>query len=299
MSERSAKLTPNLWFDHQGLTAASYYAMLFPNSRVTDIVYYPEGNLPDFQREFAGKPLMVDVEIGGTRLRAINAGSEFLPNTSMSFFVNFDPARDVLAEQNLEDLWMGLSFEGRVLMELGQYPFSCKYGWVIDKYGYSWQLMLTNPEGDSRPFLIPCLTFSGPMQGMANAALEFYSSLPGAKLGNLVHHELQVGTAAAGSVQFGEVQVFGQWLTVMESTVARDVSFTEALSFQIDCADQTEIDELWDVLSAVPEAESCGWCKDKFGVSWQIVPENMGELMDRPGAYQRLLRMKKIEIAQF
>ncbi|WP_446663552.1 VOC family protein [Flexivirga sp. B27] len=74
-------------------------------------------------------------------------------------------------------------------------------------------------------------------------------------------------------------------------------TFTEAVSFTVPCADQAEIDRYWQALSAVPDAEQCGWCKDKFGVSWQIIPANLGELMSGPGAIQALMGMQKICIA--
>jgi predicted 3-demethylubiquinone-9 3-methyltransferase (glyoxalase superfamily) len=79
--------------------------------------------------------------------------------------------------------------------------------------------------------------------------------------------------------------------------------FTEAISFSVACKDQAEIDDLWSKLSQVPESEQCGWCKDRFGLSWQIVPENMDALMTKPDgtynqeAWQRMMQMKKIDIA--
>lgn len=77
--------------------------------------------------------------------------------------------------------------------------------------------------------------------------------------------------------------------------------FTEAVSFTVSCADQAEIDHYWQALSAVPEAEQCGWCKDRFGISWQIVPAALGELMAAggPAAIQALMSMKKLVIADF
>lgn len=78
-----------------------------------------------------------------------------------------------------------------------------------------------------------------------------------------------------------------------------EFTFNEAVSFAISCKDQAEIDYYWDKLSAVPESEQCGWCKDRFGLSWQVVPENMGELMQRPDAYTHMMQMKKLVIADF
>lgn len=78
-----------------------------------------------------------------------------------------------------------------------------------------------------------------------------------------------------------------------------EFTFTEAVSFAVFCKDQAEIDYFWDRLSADPASEQCGWCKDRYGLSWQIVPENMDEYMLRPGAYAKMMEMKKIVIADF
>ncbi len=78
-----------------------------------------------------------------------------------------------------------------------------------------------------------------------------------------------------------------------------EFTLSEAVSFQVDCEDQAEIDYYWEKLSKVPESEQCGWCKDQFGLSWQIVPKNMTELMQRPDAFAKLMEMKKLVIADF
>lgn len=78
-----------------------------------------------------------------------------------------------------------------------------------------------------------------------------------------------------------------------------EFTFNEAVSFTISCKNQEEIDYYWEKLSKVTEAEQCGWCKDQFGLSWQVVPDNMEELMKRPDAYAHLMQMKKLIIADF
>lgn len=78
-----------------------------------------------------------------------------------------------------------------------------------------------------------------------------------------------------------------------------DFHFTEAVSFVVMCANQAEIDYYWSKLSASAEFEQCGWCKDKYGLSWQINPENMEELMKKPNAFSIMLRQKKIAIAEY
>lgn len=75
-----------------------------------------------------------------------------------------------------------------------------------------------------------------------------------------------------------------------------EFKFNESVSFSVPCKDQKEIDYYWEQLSSVKESEQCGWCKDKYGLSWQIVPENMEELMKNPGAFSKLMNMHKIDI---
>ena len=146
-------ITPNLWFDGNAKEAVEFYVSVFPDSKIITTVYYPEENLADFQKEFAGKVLSIDYELSGNRFTAINAGPEF--------------------------------------------------------------------------------------------------------------------------------------------------KFNEAVSFAISCKDQAEIDYYWEKLSSVPESEQCGWCKDRYGLSWQVVPENMEELMQRPDAFAHMMEMKKLVIEDF
>ena len=78
-----------------------------------------------------------------------------------------------------------------------------------------------------------------------------------------------------------------------------EFKFNESVSFSIPCDDQEEIDYYWEKLSKVKESEQCGWCKDQYGLSWQVVPKNMEELLKRPNAFAKLMKMKKIVIADF
>lgn len=147
------KITPNLWFDHNAKEAVDFYVSVFPDSEIINTSYYPTEGLADFQKEFAGKVLTIDFELGGQRFTAINAGPEF--------------------------------------------------------------------------------------------------------------------------------------------------KFNEAISFVVVCEDQEEIDYYWEKLSSSPENEQCGWCKDKYGLSWQIVPANIDELVKNPDGFQAMMKMKKIVIADF
>ena len=291
------KITPNLWFAGDAAEGGEFYASAFPGAQAETTSYYPSEGVPDFQREFAGKPLTVLVEIDDFQLLLINAGPNYRPNPSLSFMVNFDPSRDPDARGRLDDVWAKLSDGGRVLMPLGEYPFSARYGWVEDRYGVNWQLILTDPEGESRPFIMPAFLFSGAAQDRAREAIDYYTAvLPDARIGTLVEYSQQSGPAAPGAVMFADFVLADQWFVAMDSAAEMSESFTPGVSLSVECADQAEIDRLWDALSSVPEAEQCGWCVDRFGVSWQVVPEHMDELLKSPGAYQAMLGMKKLVI---
>lgn len=293
------RIVPCLWFDHTAAEAADFYVSAFADARILDTHYYPTEGLPDFQKDFAGKPLSVDFEIAGYHFIALNAGPEFTINPSISFMVNFDPSRDPAARDHLDALWAALTDGGEVHMPLDAYDFSPRYGWVQDRFGVNWQLILTHPDGAERPTIVPSLMFSNRVQNRAQEAITFYAGVFGGRVGFVAPRPEPQGPAPQGSVMFGDVDLLGQWFAAMDSGVEQDFTFNCGVSLVVECADQAEIDHYWSELSAVHEAEQCGWCADTFGVSWQVVPVNMADLMAKPGAYDKLLAMKKLEIAAF
>ncbi len=149
--------------------------------------------------------------------------------------------------------------------------------------------------------IIPNLWFDG----NAREAAEYYVSV-------FPNSEITGGSKYPASAEEGladfQLDMAGKDLTVeFELNGSRFVAinadatfkFNEAVSLQVDCKDQEEIDYYWSKLSAEPASEQCGWCKDKFGLSWQIVPENMGELMEKPEAYKTMMNQHKIIIAEY
>lgn len=287
------KIVPNLWFA-DAEEGGRFYADALPGATSRVTARYPEEGLLDFQREFAGQPLTVEVDIDGTRLVLIGAGDQFRPNPSISFMLNFDPSRDPGARERLDEVWSALADGGEVLMPLGEYPFSPRYGWLSDRYGVSWQLILTDAEGDPRPFVMPSLLFTDPARPSARAAMEFYTGLiPESEIGMIAPYD-----DAPDTVMFADFTLARQWFTAADSQISHDFTFGYGVSLQIDCADQAEIDRYWEALSSDPEAEQCGWCRDRFGVSWQVVPADMEQLTENPGAYAAMMSMKKIVIAE-
>lgn len=297
------KIIPNLWFDGNAKEATDYYVSVFPGSKLTGGSNYPnskEEGLADFQLDLAGKPLTTEFNLAGHDFIAINAGPEFKPNASVSFMVNFDPSHDPQAKEHIDEVWKKLLVGGEVLMPLDKYPYSERYGWVKDKYGYTWQLILTNPDGEDRPCIIPSLMFANENANKAEEAINFYTSVfKDSKVGTVAKYEQAQDPVEAGGIMFADFNLSGNWFAAMDAPGKHDFSFNEAISLAVFCKDQAEIDYYWEKLSAVPESEQCGWCKDKYGVSWQIVPENMGELMQRPDAFGHMMEMHKLVISNF
>lgn len=293
------KIVPNLWFAGDAAEAGEFYAAALPDTTSRVAARYPDDGLPDFQRQMAGRPLVVEVEVDGYTLALINAGPQFRPNPAMSFMLHFDPSRDADARAHLDATWDRLIEGGTIRMPLGEYPFSAHYGWLEDRFGVNWQLFLTGPDGDPQPLLMPSLLFCGAAQNRAGEAIAHYTSLlPDSRVGMQAPYGTPTGPATPDALMFADFTLAGQMFAAMDSGADQEFTFTPGTSLQVNCADQDELDRLWEGLSTVPEAEQCGWCVDKFGLSWQVVPEAMDELLITPAAYQAMLGMKKIVITE-
>jgi predicted 3-demethylubiquinone-9 3-methyltransferase (glyoxalase superfamily) len=141
--------------------------------------------------------------------------------------------------------------------------------------------------------------------GNAKEAVDYYVSVfPDSKVISVARYPNSVAEGLAdfqldmaGKELALDFELGGMQFTAINA--GPEFKFSEAISFAVTCKDQAEIDYYWERLSHVPAAEQCGWCKDKYGLSWQIVPENMGELMKKPGAYAAMMQMKKLVIADF
>jgi predicted 3-demethylubiquinone-9 3-methyltransferase (glyoxalase superfamily) len=291
------KITPHLWFDKEAKEAAEFYTSLMPDAKITSTVTLhdtPSGDTEVVSFELAGQPFM-----------AISAGPLFKCNPSISFFMNFDPSRDEQAREHLDAMWQKLSDGGTALMPLDKYPFSEHYGWVEDKYGVTWQLILTDPAGEERPFIVPSLLFVGDVSGRAEEASDYYLSVfKNSKRGTIARYPAGMEPDKEGTIMFTDFRLGSQWLAAMDSAREHRFGFNEAISLIISCDTQKEVDYYWGKLSAHPGAEQCGWLKDKYGVSWQVVPEIANEMMNTKDknklarVTQAFLKMKKFDIAE-
>ena len=283
-------INPHLWFDKEAKEAAAFYTSVFEDSEIrstTTLHDAPSGSVD-----------LVAVKILGQEFAFISAGPLFKFTPAVSFLVSCATKAEV------DRLWGELSKAGSVLLELGAYPFSERYGWTKDRYGLSWQLMYAGGR-EIRQRVTPTLMFVGKQCGRAEEAIHFYTSVfQNAKVGDIVRRGQGEEPDKEGTVRFSAFTLEGLLFAAMDSARAHDFGFNEAISFMVNCETQQDIDHYWGKLSADPKAEQCGWLKDKFGLSWQVVPTVMGEML-RDKDKQKLarvteafLKMKKFDIAK-
>jgi len=277
-------ITPAIWCDGTADEAAQFYTDVFRDASIAEQV----------------PGLAATVSIHGFKLSLINGGNQYAPNPSISCILNFDPllfGGEEQARAYLDELYKRLS-TGGVLMELGEYPFSPRYAWVRDRFGMTWQLMLTDPDGDPRPFVIPSFMFGGTNHANAEEATDAWIALfDNAHRGALYRYK-EGGPLDAGAVMFTDFTLRDTWMAATDSGTFHDFTFTPGVSMIVSCRDQEEIDRYWAGLSAVPEAERCGWCVDRWGVSWQVVPHNIAELMADAATRDKILHMGKIDLTK-
>jgi predicted 3-demethylubiquinone-9 3-methyltransferase (glyoxalase superfamily) len=265
-----------LWFDGKAKEAALFYKEVFG----------------DFEM-ISENPMAVNYQLCGRRFMHLNGGPGYPINASISFFVNMD------TEEEIEATWSKLIQGGQALMPLGTYPWSTKYGWCADQYGVNWQLMMGHKSSSK---IMPNLMFTGPNNGKAQEAIELYSHLfaqnkilqiskyePG-------EHDIE------GHIKYAQFELNDLPFGAMDSTGPHPFQFNEGVSFMLVVDTQDEIDHYWNQLVEGGGAPGrCGWLKDKFGVSWQIVPSILGKLMSNPAtapkAAYAFLQMSKFIIA--
>jgi predicted 3-demethylubiquinone-9 3-methyltransferase (glyoxalase superfamily) len=284
------RIVPHLWFDHEAGEAAEFYTSIFKDSRILN-----RSTLGDTP---SGTIETLTIELSGQEFILLSAGPPFKFTPAISFLVACSTHREV------DQIWNRLHEGASDMMPLGAYPFSEKYGWLVDKFGLSWQVMHVGERKGGQK-ITPTLMFTGEQCGKAEEALSLYTSvLPDSKLGEILRYGAGEEPNAANTVKHAAFSLAGQDFAAMDSALEHGFSFNEAISLMLYCDTQAEIDRYWDALSAHPEAEQCGWLKDGYGLSWQIVPRRLGEMMSSgsPEAIARVtaafLKMKKFDIAE-
>ena len=282
------RIVPHLWFNDNAKEAVNFYRTLFDDSKMM------------LEQKLDGTPsgenaAYYEFTLAGQLFGALNGGPHFTFNPAISISVNCETIEET------EVLWQKLIEGGRALMPLQEYTFSKLYGWVEDKYGLSWQVIYTEGFEYEQKLTIQ-LMFSGDVTGKANEAIKYYTALfKDGVIGDIHEYEENQPVQEDGKISHANFSILDTEILASDNGTQTDYTFNEAISLMVLCVTQAEIDYYWEKLSADPEAEQCGWLKDKFGVSWQIVPANMNELMSRgtqaqiDAVTQEFLKMKKLD----
>lgn len=274
---------PCLWHNEDAKQAAEFYCKVF-NGTIT-----------------ADTPVVLNIELFGQKLMLLNGGPQFEKNASVSFMVLCE------TEEEVQSYWNQLSDGGIVLMEIGEYPWSKKYGWVRDKFGTTWQLYLGEKQGEQR--MIPTLMFIHQNNGKAMEAMELYTEIfPNSKIGGVLKYGDGIGNEThevPENVQHAHFEIDGYSFFCMDNSYDHKFDFNEGISMVIMIDNQEETDHLWNSLTENGGRESmCGWLKDKYGMNWQIVPKKLIQLMSDPNqekaqkVVQAMMKMRKIVIQE-
>jgi len=282
-------IIPCIWFEGDVEAIAEWYVSKFPDSFVdytTKLTDTP-----------SGETTVVTVSLAGQFFQLLGAGPLKERNPSISYMVAFPTSEEV------ETLWNELVEGAEVLMPLDTYDFSERYGWLKDKHGVSWQIM--HSGGMDIQTVTPCFLFVGDVFGRAEAAMnDWISTFPDSYVleDHMIRYEATDGPELEGRLNYARFVLSGREFVTMDSAENHQFAFNEMQSLIAFCETQAEIDDYWAKLSAVPEAEQCGWLQDRYGVSWQIVPWEMEEMLTT-GTKEQLARvteaflpMKKIDV---
>lgn len=270
---------PCLWYDGDAKQSAEFYCKVF-DGKIT-----------------ADTPVVMNIDLFGQKIMLLNGGPQFEKNASVSFMVICE------SEDEVQKFWDQLMDGGMALMPLDSYPWSKKYGWVRDKFGVTWQLFLGDKQNEQK--IVPTLMFIHENNGKAMEAMEFYTqTFPNSSLGNVLKYK-DGGEAneVPENVQHAHFVIDGYNLFCMDNSYDHKFDFNEGISMVIMTDDQEQTDHLWNTLTSDGGRESmCGWLKDKYGFSWQIVPKKLIQLMSDPDqekaqkVVQAMMRMQKIII---
>ena len=272
-------ITPCLWYNGQAQEAAALYCSVFTDAKIT-----------------AQSPIVTAINVSGHSITLLDGGPMYKPNPSISFFYICEK------EDELNKIWNAFSKEGSVLMPLDKYPWSEKYGWINDKFGISWQIALGNIS-DVGQRITPCLMLTDEQYGRADEAIAHYSSIfKNVKVDGILRYGANELPDQEGKVKHAQFALNDQKFMIMESAAPHNFTFTEGISLTIHCDTQKEIDYYWEKLTESGAESMCGWLKDKFGVSWQIVPNILNKIMSDPAkagkAAQAFMSMRKLNIEQ-
>lgn len=292
-----SKFATCLWFDSCAEEAVRFYTTVFDRAEIKSMSYYG-GVGQDVHHREKGSLMTITCCLDGLELMGLNGGPAYSLSPALSLYVSCSQ------DSVVESLYARLSESGSVLMALDRYPFSEKYAWVTDRFGASWQLNVSGRPEESEQRVAPCLMFTNQHQGRAEEAIELYTSIfEDSRVGYL--HKYEEGELKPGLVKHASFTLSGQRFIAMDSPIDHQFTFSPAESLIVRCDSQDEIDYLWEKLTADGgRPDHCGWLTDRFGVSWQIVPRVIEEMLTcqdearKDRVLSALMRMIKLEVGE-
>lgn len=294
MPTLNQRITNCIWFDDNGEEAARFYASIIPGSNIGDITYYGKEGYEVHKRP-EGSVITVEFTLGGSTFLALNGGPVFKLNPSISFFVVCETIEET------DNTWGKLLEGGHVLMEINKYDWSERYGWLQDKYGLTWQISL-GKISDVGQKVTPSLMFADTLATKAEEAIYFYTSVfKNSAIDGILKYakdELQ----PEGIVKHAQFSLDGQKFMMMANDFKHQFAFNEGVSLIVNCLNQEEIDYFWEKLTEGGQEIECGWLKDKYGVSWQVNPVQLDEMLKSPDkqraerVMKAFMKMKKFDL---
>ena len=287
-------ITPFLWFNNNAEEAVNFYTSLYDNSSILNITRYNEQSAAASGQN-PGNAMTVAFKLEGQNFTALNGGPHFKLNQSTSFFVYCE------SDEKIEKIYNNLADGGSIIFPLDKYDWSSKYAWVIDRFGLSWQLDVEKINSPQK--IVPALLFVNDKVLKVKEAVNYYSTVfPDSKIMMEWPYDKAAGLPE-GTLLFAQFKLADYLFNAMSGQGEHNFDFNEAFSFVVNCKDQNEVDYYWNKLTSDGGSESqCAWLKDKYGVSWQIVPTRLIELLGDPDPVKAqkvmmsMLQMKKIII---
>lgn len=272
-------ITPCLWYNAQAKEAAELYCSVFEKSKIT-----------------SQSPIVTEINVDGQSITLLDGGPMYAPNPSISFYYICE------SENEIDKIWKAFSKEGSVMMPLDKYPWSKKYGWITDKFGVSWQFALGNISETGQK-ITPCFLFTGNQYGRAEEAIQHYTTIfKNSSVEGILRYGKNETPETEGKIKHSQIKLNGQTFMLMESALNHKFTFSEGVSLTVHCETQEEIDYYWSKLTESGKESMCGWLIDRFGVSWQIIPNILGKLMSDPNkagkAAKAFMSMRKLDIEQ-
>lgn len=272
--------TACIWLENNDAEEmAKLYKETFTNVKEGRRSFYTTGK--EVHGQEPGALMTLELKVEDLDLLLLNGGKHESLNPSISFSVCCENKNE------LQKIYDSLSKGGSVLMPLDKYDFSECYAWIADRFGVSWQLNVTQ----SPHKITPSMLFTREQAGRAKEAIEFFTGIfPNSKVIVEVPYT-EEDPDTTGTLKYSSFLLDGQNFVAMDSSLGHAFGFNGALSLMVACKDQKEVDRYWEALTAGGgEPVQCGWLKDKFGISWQIVPEPFTDLI-HSSDHEKVARM--------